>query len=226
MIKAFRRLCTFGALLSLGTLAASAQTTAPTASDKFFAHFDLGISGSGEFTPNTSGNTYLPQSVQLSPSNTLGALVELRYTVSPKIGLQYNYSYARYVDNFTINNTTGTPINQVPYIVGVQTKVTEYTVGYVGHIPNYFGLHPFVGAGGGLLAFRPTKGGGQGVQNQVRGAIYYAVGVEDTVFSEHFGLRVQFRQLYFGAPDFNENYLANGQRSHTTQPTAGFFLRF
>ncbi len=226
MTKASRRLCTFGALFSLCTLAASAQSPVPTASEKFFAHFDLGVSGSGEFTPNTSGNTALPQSVQLSPSNTLGALVELRYTASPKVVLQYNYSYARYVDNFTINNTTGTPVSQAPYIIGVQTKVTEYSLGYVAHVPNYFGLHPFVGVGGGLLAFRPTKGGGQGVLNQVRGSIYYAVGVEDTIFNEHFGLRAQFRQLYFGAPDFNEDYLANGQRSHTTQPTVGFFLRF
>lgn len=229
MTIANRRLITLGALLLTlvaSSLSASAQaTTAPSSFEKFIGHIDLGVSGMGQFTNTTSGLNYLHQQVALEPSNTLGALVEIRYIASPRIGVVYNYTYARYVDNYVITNTSASPINTSGQILGVQTRVNEYTLGYVGHFGDLFGLQPFISAGGGVLAFRPTPGGGLGLPGESRGMYYGAVGVEKLV-TEHFGIRAQYRQIFFGAPDFNTNYLANGARSYTVEPSAGFYIHF
>jgi hypothetical protein len=241
MMIATRRLCTFGALLlSLAAVprSASAQAViAPSPFEVFLSHFDLGVSGSGEFTNNTSAPNYLKQQVALSPSTTVGVLVELRYTVSPRIGVQFNYDNVRYTDNYTITNTTSSSLGALPLVLGVQTKATEYSLGYFGHFGHFGVLRPFVGGGGGVLGFRPTSGGGDGLPGLSRGAAYYNVGADITLveasnadtgarFADRIGARVQFRQVFFGAPDFNTNYLANGARSSTIEPSVGFYLRF
>lgn len=228
MMTVFRRMAGRGAVVSivLFTVGASAQKPL-TAFDRQLARIDLGVSGAGSFTTNTTGNSYLPQLIVLKPSTTLGALVQLRYTKSPLLGLEINYGFVRYTDDFTVSNTTGTPPGNVPYVLGAQTKASEYSVGYVVHAPGtYFGVKPFAGVGVGGLYFTPTGGGGQGLPKQPRGVYFYEVGAEAPVLSPNFGVRLQFRQQFFGAPDYNQNYLATNKRSVTTQPTFGFFLRF
>ena len=68
----------------------------------------------------------------------------------------------------------------------------------------FSGLQPFLGAGGGSIAFKPTTYGGQGLTTQARAVYYYNVGVEDYVYGDHVGLRAQFRQLVYLAPDFGQ----------------------
>jgi hypothetical protein len=220
------RFKTCGAVLSALLCASLAHAqSATTPLGRELEKIDLGVSGIGSFTPNSSGTSYLPQTIQQVPSNTLGALVELRYTHSPLIGVQFNYSYARFTENFTLSNTSTTPASQLPFTLGVQAKVDEFSLGYVAHGPTFFGLHTFAGVGGGGIEFKPTSGGGLDLPAQIRGAIYYQVGV-DAELNEHFGLRGQFRQVFYGAPDFNQNYLATGARVSTTEPGVGFYLRF
>ncbi len=230
MMNGFRRVCIAGVTMGLAAAcAASAQDTVPptTAFGRQMARVDFGVSGKGEFTRNTSGTTYLPQNVNLVPSNTFGALVTLRYTVSPYVGFEGNYGYARYTDNFTSNNVTGTPNGATQFVLGVQTNVSEYTLGYVAHVPHtLFGAHPFAGVGAGSLAFRPTNGGGQGFKPQARAAYYYNAGVEAPVYKERFGLRLSFRQVFYLAPDYETNYLTNKQRTIATEPNFGFYLHF
>ena len=205
------------ALLAFATATAPAQTeTASTPLDRFLAKIDLGVSGAGVFSNNTSAPNYLGQTVGLVPSNTLGPLVQLRYIHSPLLGLEVNYGFPRYTDNYTYAG----------HILGAQSQHAEYTLGYIAHVGTFYGLEPFAGVGGGAMEARPTKGGGQGLPTQLRGALYYTVGAETLVYGQHFGLRAQFRQLFYGAPDYNQNYLANNQRAVTSEPAAGFFLRF
>ena len=231
MMKVIRRTgATCGALIVLATISAIASAQAPaappTAFDRQLARIDLGVSGKGEFTRNTTGTNYLPQTVALSPSNTLGALVTVRYTRSPLVGLEFNYGYARYTENFTISNLPNSPTGASPLALGVQTNVSEYTLGYVVHTRHdYFGVRPFASIGAGSIAFRPTTGGGLGLLPQARAAYYYSVGAEAPI-SKHFGLRATFRQTLFNAPDFESNYFANKQRTISTEPAFGFFIRF
>jgi len=213
------RMYLWAAVFSIALCASAAAQTATTALGKQMEKIDLGVSGIGEFTPSNSGNNLFNQSVASVPSNTLGALVELRYTKSPLIGIELNYSYARYNDTFSVGA-------QPPYTFASQSKVNEYSLGYVGHGPEIAGFKTFAGAGLGAIEFKPTSGGGQGLPPEVRTGFYYTVGFDKGLFSDNFGVRAFFRQTFYGAVDFNQNYLATGARSISTEPGVGFYLRF
>jgi hypothetical protein len=203
---------------------ARAQVTAPiTLLDKTLSHLDLGVSGEGEFTNTAKGTNYLGDMVTQQPSNTLGALVTVRYIKSPLVGFEFNYGYARYTENFGFINN-GTVVSRLNG--GAQINANEYTLGYVAHTPKILGIGTFVAAGLGTTAFKGTPGGGQGLPEQARATYYYAAGVENSIFSPHFGIRAQFRQAFFLAPDFGQNYLTIKQRQISTEPAIGFYLKF
>jgi hypothetical protein len=192
---------------------------------KQLSRLDLGISGIGSFTKDVSGiNQRDGVNVNQSASTTVGALVTIRYTKSPWIGGEFNYTYARYTQNFT--NATNSVITNQYIVGGAQTNASEYSLGYVAHPPHpIFGAQPFIAGGAGTTAFRPTSGGGQGLKTQARATYYYAVGAEKDV-TEHFALRVQVRQAFFKAPDFGQNYLTIQQHTWTFEPGFGFVLHF
>ena len=78
----------------------------------------------------------------------------------------------------------------------------------------------------GSTAFKPTVNGGQSLPERARLTFYYAAGLEAPLLSDHFGVRAQFRQTFFKAPDFDQNYLTINRRTFTTEPGIGFYLRF
>src|ERR1700730_6904722 len=171
MLNVSRLLCVRSVLLSLLLTAAGstskAQTSQNTALDRQLSRIDLGVAVSGVFNQSSSGlatvNGHPNTPVNLSPGNTGGAMVTLRYVVSPLIGFEGNYGYARYTDTFT-------PFGTLP-IGGVQQNASEYSFGYVAHTrKQYFGVNPFASAGAGTMVFRPTPGGGLALPEQARAA--------------------------------------------------------
>jgi hypothetical protein len=216
----------FPSLFASSAAAQSTSTEPVTALGRQLARVDLGIGGVGQFTPNSSGTSLTPQIVHQVPSNTAGLLFELRYVKSPLFGVQLNFSQARFTQNFSLTDTTGTPPGQLGYNLSIQAKVNEYSMGYVAHTREFFGLKPFLGGGLGALEFKPTAGGGLGLPPEERVGVYYTIGVEQSLFTDGFGFRVQWRQIFYGAPDFNQNYLATGARVSTAEPGVGFYLRF
>ena len=199
------------------TAAAHAQVTA---TDKVLSKIDLAVSGEGIFNRSVSGPVIATYSsntgaiVSDSASNTLGALVTLRYIRSSYVGLEANYSYARYTENYS-------------NIGGVQTQANEYSLGYVATpAHDFFGFKPFISAGLGATEFKPTPRGGQGLLKQAATTYYYSAGVQQEYFSSHFGLRASFRQAFFLAPDFYQNYLTINRHTSIIEPTIGFYLRF
>jgi len=218
MLNVSRPLCVRSLLLCLlATLAgptAQAQTQS-TALNRQLERLDLSVSGIGVFNRPSTGTVTVnaqPTTLTITPGNTLGALITLRYIVKPWVGFEGNFSYARYTEKF---NTIG----------GVQQNAREYTLGYVAHTPPVLGIRPFVSIGAGSTAFRPTPGGGLGLLEQARATYYYSVGAEKDV-SPHFGLRAQFRESFFLAPDYGQNYLTILKHTTTFEPGVGFFLRF
>jgi len=214
----------FCLLLTASGSIAKAQTTSQNpALDRQLSRIDLSVVALGIFNKDSNGTATVngkPNTpVNLSPGNTAGALLTLRYVVSPFIGFEGNYGYARYTDTFT-------PFGSQPN-GGVQQNASEYTLGYVVHArKQYFGLTPFASGGLGTMVFRPTPGGGLALPEQARAVYYGSVGVETTVLSPHFGIRAQYRQIFFKAPDFETNYLTIQQHTTTYEPGFGFFLRF
>jgi hypothetical protein len=227
MLNVPRLLCAqslfFCLLLTAAGSTAEAQTSQNTALDRQLSRIDLGFVGLGVLNKNSNGvatvNGKANTPVNLNPSNTAGILINLRYTASPWVGFEFNYSYARYTDLFT-------PFGSQPN-GGVQQNANEYTFGYVIHSKKqYFGLTPFASGGAGTTVFRPTPGGGLGLPEQARATYFASVGVETTVLSPHFGVRAQYRQVFFKAPDFETNYLRIEQHTSSYEPGVGFFFRF
>ena len=241
MTNVFRRLGNSGAVLhatacaaffATAFLASSARAQDTVAEAKGplqrqLDKVDLGISGAGEFSTSTNGANYLAQNVNFRPSNTVGALVTIRYIKSPRVGLELNVGYARYTENVTITNTNASPTGATPLAIGIQTNAMEYTLGYVVHTrEQHYGVIPFAAIGAGTTAFRPTRGGGLGYLEQARATYYYTVGADTPLYYEHFGLRVQFHQAIYLAPDYETNYLTDLKRSIASEPTFGFFIKF
>ena len=206
-------LCLFAT--AAAPVAHAQATSGNTELNKHLARLDFAASGIGSFTKAVSGTNYQGVHLTQDGSNTFGALVTLRYTKSPYMGLEFNYTYARYTQNFS------------QYIVGgAQTNASEYSFGYVAHPPHQlFTTKPFIAGGAGTTAFRPTPGGGQGLKEQARMTYYYAAGIEKDV-TEHFAVRAQIRQTFFKAPDFGQNYLTIQQHTWTFEPGFGFVLHF
>jgi len=218
--------------LTLGSSSAFAQTDVPeSAFDKQLDRLDLAVTGAGIFNPTASGiigsgrgGADIGQSVTQHASNTFGAVITLRYIAKPYFGLELNYGYARYTENYTgpgIATATGTSLFQI------QTKATEYTFGYVATPPHpIFGFQPFVSAGAGTTAFKPTRGGGEGAPEQARATYYYSLGLQQSYYNGHFGVRAGFRQVFYLYPDFEENYLTILQHVSTKEPIIGFYIRY
>jgi opacity protein-like surface antigen len=243
--KAFPLLAAALLVSTLGS--AHAQTSAPpTAFGKQLDKVDLSIAGVGLFNTTVTGPvlstlatnycvSYPPapapptgcgaNDITQFGSNTAGALVSIHYPVKPYIGLEFNYGYGRYTENFEGPGVTNfLPTNTTHF--QVQTKVSEYTLGYLITPPHpVFGLQPFASVGVGAQAFKPTAFGGQEEPEKARMTYYYSLGLQKDV-NQHLGLRLGFRQLFFLDPDFGQNYLTILKHASTYEPMVGFYLRY
>jgi hypothetical protein len=216
-------LATATLLLSVTGIAAAQTTTSAFA--RQLSKVDLGISGAGEFNRSVSG-PILPSGAPNTgvntaqyASNTVGALVNIRYTAKPYVGVEFNFGWARYTENYT-------PAPNGSNLFQIQTTANEYSFGYLVTPPHpIFGLQPFASAGAGTTQFKPTGGGGNGAPHQFRATYYYNVGLQKDLFNGNFGMRASFRENFFLAPDFLQNYLTILKRTTTYQPTVGFYLR-
>ena len=230
MLNPPRLSCVFAALLSVAAVLAGptahAQYESPTIPGPIqdvLSHVDLGVSGVGVISQSSSGpvlnNTQPATTISIKPSTTVGALVTIRYIARPLVGFEFNYGYARYTQDIT--GVSGTP-----GVLGIQNNAKEYTFGYVAHLHQFSGFTPFVAGGAGATVFHPTTNGGQGLRSQANATYYYALGAETNFGSQHFGLRAQFRQKFYLAPDFFQNYLTIDKHTNTIEPGIGFFIRF
>jgi hypothetical protein len=224
-----RKVSLFLAAAVLASTFGSAGAQQVSALDRHLSRLDLGISGAGIFNKTVSGPVLRPDAPDCAPgqpcfltqqpSNTVGALVNIRYIVKPLVGFEFNFGYARYTENFSYP--------QPP--IAVQTGANEYTLGYIVTPAHHiFGFQPFVSAGLGTTEFKPTLHGGESLtsQAQARATYYYSAGIQQEYFSSHFGLRASFRQLFYLAPDFGQNYYTIKQHTITSEPTVGFYMRF
>jgi hypothetical protein len=134
--------------------------------------------------------------------------------------VEFNYVWGRYTENYS-------PAPDGSSLFQVQTTSNETSFGWV-VTPPYpiFGFQPFASAGAGTNNFKPTAGGGNGAPHQYRATYYYNVGVQKEIFDSNFGIRASFRETFYLAPDFGQNYLTILKHTTTLQPTVGFYLRF
>lgn len=195
------------------------------------SRIDLGVQAVGQFNKTVSGPVLAPGNntgdvLSENGSNTVGALVTIRYTPKPYVGLEFNGGYARYTETFgVVSGSTTAPAAFSG--LQIQTQANEFTLGYLVTPPyTIFGLRPYASAGAGSIRFAPTRGGGQNAPTQARAAYYYNLGVQKDIVGSYFGVRAGYRQVFFLAPDFLENYLTIKKHTSTSEPMIGFYLRF
>jgi hypothetical protein len=236
--KAFPFLAAFS-LLCIAGFASAQVDTPPSAFEKQLHKLDLSINGVGIYNRTVTGPVTAKDAsdycvdpstatgcgandIAQFGSNTGGVLVSLHYIAKPYFGLEFNYGYARYTENYNgaaVAEATGTSTFQV------QTKVNEYTFGYIATPPHpIFGFQPFVSVGFGTSGFTPTPGGGQELPEKARATYYYSLGLQKDY--GHLGVRAGFRETFFIAPDFGQNYLTIVQRTTTYEPMIGFYFRY
>jgi hypothetical protein len=81
-------------------------------------------------------------------------------------------------------------------------------------------------AGISAVIFSPSLNGGQNVPFQVRPGANFGAGVDYPLLTNNFGLRLQYRGLYYEAPDFGLAKLSTGSYRLTSEPLAGVYVRF
>ena len=120
--------CSMLLILFFFIAASKVQAQAPvTEFDRQMARVTLGVLGAEWYDQlsDISGtiiNTTTTQS--LNTSNTVGALATLRYVVKPYVGLEANYSYARYNENFS-NFTIPLPHLAITLVARVPVLVQD-----------------------------------------------------------------------------------------------------
>ncbi len=210
----------FKLFVAAGLALCAAGAVAQTKLQQQLSHVDLGVHAVGLFSGDATGtpapfSTAQSQLVTISPSRTVGALVTIRYTPKPYMGAEFNGGYSRYTQDLSVQP------------LAIQNQADEFTLGYLVTPPfTILGVRPYASAGVGGIRFAPTRGGGEGAPPIGRFAYYYNAGVQKDLIGDTLGIRLGFRELFYLAPDFYQNYLTINQRTHTAEPMVGFYLRF
>lgn len=189
-----------------------------SAQKKLLRNDDIALSGAGIFGSSISGKTPFGVSLTEKPSTAAELLFSFRYTHSSLFGLEANYGYTRLDEDFS-------PLASSTLPSGAQTNIEEFSLGYMLHAHPFFGAKPFLGAGIGVIDFKPSFTGGLALPPQAR-MLYYGTAGFDAPFTKHLGMRAQVREVIFKAPDFGQNYLTIDKRTQTFEPTIGFYVHF
>ena len=192
-------------LLSLGVLlfctAAQAQKT--------LHNDEVSIGGFYQFTSNASGN-----GITDTATKSLGGEAGFSHSYHPLLGWQFSYDYARFTEKYTAQ----------PF--GYQHNMHVFNGDYYLHGFQALGLRPYAMAGISAVIFSPSLNGGQNVPWQARPGANFGAGVQIPLLTKDFGVQVQYRGLYYKAPDFGLAKLTTNAWRLTSEPTAGLYVRF
>jgi hypothetical protein len=193
-----------------------------------FAQTDIAGSIYGAFSGTTNGNG----TVQ-SPSNSAGALLEVRHISSPLIGYEGTYSYNRANQVDTVTNF-GCPVGVGPCsapFAAISANAHELAADWVASV-KVSSFRPFALAGVGIL-FDVPAGNSQGntsigvasnTSTSTKPVFVYGAGL-DWGLLPHLGLRFQFRGNVYKAPNLVNLFTSTGAFMHTSEPMIGVFFR-
>jgi opacity protein-like surface antigen len=186
-----------------------------------FSQTSVGASLYGAFTGTTTGN-----GTQQSPSNSAGALIEVRHIDNPILGFEGTYSYNRADQHYSYTGAVipvcpGCPSTQS---VSVPANAHEITGDWTPsvHISNF---RPFGVLGLGLLLNVPSvsQAGGVSTSTSTKAVYVYGAGL-DWGLLPHLGLRFQYRGNLYEAPNLSKLYSSTNAFTHTAEPMIGIYL--
>jgi opacity protein-like surface antigen len=170
---------------------------------------EVSIGGFFQFTSNASGN-----SITDTPTKSLGGEAAFSHSYHPLLGWQFSYDYSRFAEKYT-----GQPF-------GYQHNLHVFSGDYYLHGVQALGFRPYAMAGISAVVFSPSLNGGQNAAWQARPGANFGAGVQIPLLTNNFGVELQYRGLYYKAPDFGQAKLTTNAWRLTSEPTAGIYVRF
>lgn len=179
---------------------------------------DVSVSTFGVFAPDVNSGVAFP----MSTTETLGLLGSYRYLLTPRSGLEANYSYAQ-------NSMKYRACSISHCYDRVSTRAQEATVAYV-YSRNYKNFNPFVEGGGGGMFFTPILNNGTTILGQVKQTVglggLFGAGLAYEI-SPSFDIRAEYRGFVVKAPTFGVSYLSPVNAYYViSMPTIGVAYHF
>lgn len=181
------------------------------------AQIDVALSGLGTFTSGTTGF-----GTQETPSNSGGALLEVRRIVKPLVGYEFNYSFNIANETYSPLTSSCFPVCSQPTLK-VDGKANQFGANWVVSM-NKGNIRPFALGG---IAMKVTVPGYStfAVRTVSRAAYVFGAGVDWNV-NKHWGVRLQARGNLTKAPNLSAVYTSTTKYTEIYEPTAGVFYRF
>lgn len=203
------------ASMALTALPAKSQGQAPS---KAQSQSQIDLAGSFYRTLSTSTTGH--GTIQ-TPTDSYGGLFEARYLKSTWIGGEVSYGWNPANQAYAPTATgCGYHCNTQPESV----KANANELGFNWVVSRPMGnLRPFVLAGIGFV-FTVAPGNEYAVNTSVKPAYIVGGGV-DWGLSEHFGLRAQFRDNLYSAPQETFAFPATAKFTNVAEPAVGVYFR-
>jgi hypothetical protein len=173
---------------------------------------DIGVAATGQFTTSITSQDFATNGSALPHQWTTespGVLITVRDRPVPWAGMELNYQYTKFDENFF----TSGPIS-------IPTNVHELSAAYLFHM-HMHKLAPYIGVGGGGLDFVPASG----ITSQWRGTGLVDLGLDVPTHSK-WGYRIGARDLLYRAPNFYNAGLASSRWVSTEEPYGGVYIKF
>jgi hypothetical protein len=204
------RLTRFAFPVAAMLLAAFAAFSPSAHAQNILRNSEVSVSAFAQFTPDVNGD-----GVSVKSTHSAGGQGAFRHSYHWWLGYEASYSYTRFADYYST----------LPF--SVQHNMHEFAGSYLVTAPvGVLGLKPFASAGISAVVFSPSLNGGQNVSWQAKPGANFSVGVNYPLLTSHLGLRVQYRGVFYGTPDYGEAPLKTGSNRLTSEPMAGLYLHF
>lgn len=176
---------------------------------------EISVQGTGFFTQSASGN-----GSAYSTTETAGVLGTYRYHLNHWVSAEGAYGYDSNSQKYLLSSSG----------FRIQSGIHQVTGSLVFNLPSRASsrVSPYFLTGGGALMFEPT--GNQfntisGAQGQTKGVFVYGAGVNYAI-RKRVSLRLEYRGLVYGTPDFGFGGLNTNSITHTAVPSVGLTYRF
>lgn len=181
------------------------------------SRLNLAINLSEAFSKQSSGD-----GVVLTPTNNVEIFGTARLRVAKKSSIELTIGKLSNSQNY----------NSPPFTYSIPTSITEVTGAFVYSPFTIKKFEPFLLGGAGELRFYPAYYAyvsnvlvPLNSQNQNRPAFLYGFGLDYKAYWK-FAVRLQYRGLFYQAPDFRVPGLTTSAKGHLAEPSVGLVFRF
>jgi opacity protein-like surface antigen len=197
----------------------------------FLSNFSVSAGFEGIFPAATFTKSSAEASLNANTQVTtysVGAVGGVRYDFGRHSAFDFAYTYNRNSELFFPTSASGFSSG---YLERVKSNDSEFIGTYVVRLPSNERLKPYALVGGGMVYFSPVSNGfntGITPSTQTKPAFAYGFG-NDFKLTDHFFIRLQYRGLVRGEPDFKlitAGPFGTGLKTHVPEPSIQVVYHF